>query len=332
MKKNEELEKENTRLQNQAKKTEEEAEAKVEAVKEQADKEVAKVKHNYEAKEFELSGREEGVGQREILVSVKEHNIDTEIKNKALAMVEAEINVLASAASKQRKELAEEYKIKNQKLWRKYDAMMVGYKGMVQFTLFYAIITTVIMAIRTEVIRVDFDGFIHMIGNGIMTIFEWSKVAGMFVAQLGDMIPNATASMIVCWGLLIIVCVAIIGGLGATIVVLVKKYMCFFTKRQADAISVYVGLFILAITVFTADIIKSILSINLFLMAFLNFIGYTVVRGIIQAENTEAKKKILKYAGITVGGIGAFAVIVYFFGAIGIIAIPIGCLMAISEN
>ena len=97
---------------------------------------MAKVKQNFEAKESALSGREEGVGQRETLVTIKEHNIDAEIKNKALAMVEAEINVLASAASRQRKELAEATKIKNHKLQRKYDAMIAGYKGMVRFTLF----------------------------------------------------------------------------------------------------------------------------------------------------------------------------------------------------
>lgn len=332
LKKNEELEKENTRLQKHAKKTEEDAEAKIEATNEQADKEVAKVKRDFETRESELSGREEDVGQRETLVSVKEHNIDTEIKNKALAMVDAEINVLASVASRQRKELAEAYTIKNQKLKRKYEAMMAGYKGMVRFTLFYAIITTVIMAIKTEAIRADFIGFIYMIENGMMTVLEWSKIAGLFVARLGDMIPNVTVSLIVHWGLLIIVCVAIIGGLGASVVVLGKKYVGFFRKRQADTISVFVGLFILAMIVFMADIIKSILSINLLLVALGIFMLYTVGRGIIQAENTDAKKKVLKYAGITVGGVGAFAVIVYFFGVIGIIALPIGLLLSYHDN
>ena len=102
---------------------------------------------------------------------------------------------------------------------------------MVRFTLFYAIITTVIMAIRTEVIREDFVEFLHIIWNGIMTVFEWSKIAGLFVAQLGDMIPNEIVSLIVHWILLIIVCVMIIGGLGASVVVLGKKYIYFFIKR-----------------------------------------------------------------------------------------------------
>lgn len=93
----------------------------------------------------------------------------------------------------------------------------------------------------------------------------------------------------------------------------------------------YVGLFVLALIVFVADIIKSILSINLFLVALLIYVGYTVVRGIIQTENMEAKKKILKNVGIIVGGFGLFAIMVHFFGAIGIIAIPVGCLLATKQ-
>lgn len=83
-------------------KVKEEAEATVIAVKERADKEMAKVRQDFEAKESVLSDREEGVGQRETLVAIKEHNIDKEIKNKALAMIEAEIDILASATNKEK--------------------------------------------------------------------------------------------------------------------------------------------------------------------------------------------------------------------------------------
>lgn len=326
LKKNEELEKENTRLQNYAKKTEKEAEA----ARTQATKDIGKIKQEYETKESALVKREEGEGRRETLVSFKEFNIDREISNKAFKMVEVEMEVLASAASNQRKDLADAYSLMSQKLQRKYDVMMAGYKGMVRFTLFYAIITTVIMAFRTEDIRSDFMGMIHMIGKALMTVFDGSNLAGLYVAQLGDMIPNTTAAMIVHWILPIIVCVAFIGGLGVSIVLIGKKYVCFFRKRQADDISVYVGLFILATIVFMADVIKSILSINLFFVAIGLFIGYTVVRGITQAENTEAKKNILKWSGIAAGGIGTLLVMVHFFGIIGLIAMPIG--LVITES
>ena len=53
------------------------------------------------------------------------------------------------------------------------------------------------------------------------------------------------------------------------------------------------------------------------------FIGYTVARGIIQAEDMEVEKRILKYTGITVGSIMGVIAAGYFFGVIGIIMIPI---------
>lgn len=89
---------------------------------------------------------------------------------------------------------------------------------------------------------------------------------------------------------------------------------------------VYVGLLIFALTMFAADFIKSIVSINLIAAAIMMFFGYSVIRGIIQAENEEIKKQILKYTAIAVGGIGVFAVMVHFFGAIGIIAVPLAFL------
>ena len=62
------------------------------------------------------------------------------------------------------------------------------------------------------------------------------------------------------------------------------------------------------------------------------FVGYTIVRGIIQAENVEVKKNILKWTGIMVGCVAGVIAIGYFFGAIGLIAISIGGMMAYSER
>lgn len=78
----------------------------------------------------------------------------------------------------------------------------------------------------------------------------------------------------------------------------------------------YAGIFVLAMIVFGEDIIKSILSINLFVVAFAIFVGYTVKRG-----NTEAKKKVLNWLEIAIGGV--VLLMVHFYGVIGIITVPI---------
>lgn len=130
----------------------------------------------------------------------------------------------------------------------------------------------------------------------------------------------------------ILVCGGIIGGLGLLIVIMGKRYADFFRIKQADEILVFVGLLTLAIIVFVADFIKSFLSINFILLPIIVFTVYTVVRGIIQTENKKVKKGILKYSAIAVGDIGVFAIMVHFFGGNVLIAIPIGCLLALSEN
>lgn len=153
-----------------------------------------------------------------------------------------------------------------------------------------------------------------------------------FVEKLGDIIPNTVVSNVVHWILVVIVSAGIVGGAGVMIFIMGKKYVKYFKDEQMDEISVYVGLLIFALTMFAADFIKSIVSINLIAAAITMFFEYSVIRGIIQAENKEIKKQILKYTAIAVGGIGVFAVMVHFFGAIGIIAVPIGCLLAYSDR
>ena len=332
LKRNEKLEKENTRLQNLVKITKEEAGAKVEVAKKMAQEDINSIRNDYAVKVSGLNERQDAVGRRETLVSTRENNLNAEIRNKATNMVRAEIDALASVASNQRKQLQEAYATKNNKLQRKYKQLKAGYRGVVFVNLFYSIITTILTAIKTEVIGNDFKAFIKAICGAIQTLFLWSIDAGTFVAKLGDMIPNMVVGNIVHWMLLVIVSVGIVGGAGVLIFIVAKKYVKYFKEKQMDEISVYVGLLIFAFILFVADFIKSIVSINLIVVAIVIFVGYTVVRGIIQSENTEVKKQIIKRTTITVGGIGVFVVVVHFFGAIGIIAVTIGGLLAVSES
>lgn len=332
LKKSEKIEKENIGLQNLVKVTKEEAEAKVVAVKKKAHEDISSIRNDYAAKVSGLSGREESVGRREILVSAREKNIDTEITNKAKNMVQAEIDVLACAASNQRNQFENAYAINSDKLQRQYKQMKAGYRGVVFFTLFYSIITTILTAIKTDVIGNDFKAFINAIIRAIQMLFSWSVDVGLFVAKLGDMIPNTVVANVVHWILLVIVGAVIVGGAGVLLFIVGRKYVRFFKTKQMDEISVYAGVLILAFTMFAADYIKSIVSFNLIVTAIVMFVGYTVIRGIIQSENTEVKKQILKYTAIIVGGIGVFSVMVHFFGIAGIIAMPIGCWLTSSNR
>ena len=162
--------------------------------------------------------------------------------------------------------------------------------------------------------------FFSTIFGGITTIKDWIWTVATFVAKLGDMIPHDIVSVIVHWILVIIVVAGISGGLGVLAFRSCKKYLDYFKKKQADEISVFVVLITLIIVVFMADQIKSILSINLFGLMLLICVFYTVVIGLMQAEDKEANKKIIKGVVIAIGGVGVIAVVFHFFGVIGLIA------------
>lgn len=224
-----------------------------------------------------------------------------------------------------------QHKKKMTQLNTKYQAMVVGYRGMVYFTLFYSILTTIITAWKKKVFAKDVVAFIVAIKDEVITMGGWISAAASFVARLGDMIPQEVLATIVHWILVVGVYGVSIGVVGWVVFVLGKKYIRFFMEKQADEISVFVGLIILAMVVFASDLIKSILSINLVGLMILIFVGYTIIRGIIQAENVEVKKNIMKWTGIMVGCAAGVIAIGYFFGAIGLIAIPIGILLTKSE-
>ena len=107
-----------------------------------------------------------------------------------------------------------------------------------------------------------------------------------------------------------------------------RAYAQFFKDKQADEITGWAVLMDTAMVVFLADEIRSILSINLVLLFLLIFASYSLIRAILQAENTQVRNAVIKYAVIVGGSIAGVALMVHFFGVIGIIAIHIGLLLA----
>ena len=283
------------------------------------------------------------MSHREQAVLFRENNINTEINTKAEKLVKDKISSLQMKHDNKKFALERQYendnssmlhqhKKKMSELNSKYQAMVAGYRGMVYFTLFYSILTTIITAWKTDVFAKDVIAFIMAIKDDVTAMGEWISAAASFVARLGDMIPQEVVATTVHWILVVGVYGALIGVIGWLIFVLGKKYARFFKDKQADEISVFVGLITLAMGVFTSDLIKSILSINLVGLMIVMFVGYTVVRGIIQAENVEVKKNILKWTGITAGGIAGAIAVGHFFGAIGLIAISMGGMLAYSDR
>lgn len=88
-------------------------------------------------------------------------------------------------------------------------------------------------------------------------------MAGSFVAKLGDMIPNMLVAYAVHWILSVIVGAIIVSGASVLVFIVAKKYVKFFKAKHMDEISIYIGILVFAFIMFTANIIKSIVSILL---------------------------------------------------------------------
>jgi len=267
-----------------------------------------------------------------MVVRVREKDLDDEVSFKATAMVENQISKLNNQYHNKRQSLENDYEYKDYELERKYRNMTAGYKGAVFFILLYSILVTIITAWKTEVFAMDFIMFFSTIFKGMVTMKDWIWTMATFVAKLGDMMPYDTFSAVVHWILVVVVVAGVTGGLGILAFLICNKYYGYFRKKQADEISVFVALITLIIVVFLADQIKSIVSINLFGLILLIFAIYTVVRGLLQAGNKEAKKKIIKGAGMAIVGVGVIITAFHFFSGIGLIGVITGALWAMSER
>ena len=290
------------------------------------------VKNDYENRAHNMAIREEDISNREKRVTVRENNIREEIAIKAEQMIRDRKKSLENEQQNRMVKLESSYRSQTKELQDNYQRMKFVYRSIFYITLFYGMLTTFLMIIRTETIREDFMLFLNMIEKAAKSVYGWSVTAGTFAARLGDMISQPVIATIVHWILLILVVVVIIGGLGVLLALCGKRYIDFFREKQADEISVFVVLTIVALEVFLADAIKSILSINLIWLAMIIFAVYTVIRGVLQVENEKVTKGIIKWTMITAGSLAGIIVMVHFFGGLALVAIPIGIAICANGN
>lgn len=175
-----------------------------------------------------------------------------------------------TALSKAKKD----YEAKTQTASAKYDTMVATYGGLLIGLSLYGLLITIFTAVRSEAFVSHFKTFFTVLWHGITYIIDKLIQLGLFVARLGDMIPQDIVSFIVHWLLLIVV----VGGIGIGAVVLLfigfGKVAEFYADNEfLDGITLAVALISLAIIVFFADVISSIQPINLILL-------FLIVQGI----------------------------------------------------
>ena len=282
--------------------------------------EVSAAKENYDTLTGQLDNREQRIIKREKEIEYR------------IRVQDAEVARLSEEKIHDRmRQMEREHQKRQADLNSKYKRMRGRYDGIIFMAVAYGLLTTVITAIKTEVIIEDAFVFVSTIANGIIRFYESAVMAGDFVSQLSNCLPWDLAAVVMHWILIVLTVAVIIDGAALMAFLTIRAYIRFFKDRQADEITTYAVLMDMAVVLFLADEIKSVISANLIRMFILIFAVYSLTRAVLQAENTRVRDTVIKYVTIVGGSIGGVALMVHFFGVIGIIAIPIGLLLA-GEN
>lgn len=172
----------------------------------------------------------------------------------------------------------ERYENQRNGLEKKYKTKIAGFDAMIIVLWWYAIVTTVFAAMRSEKFLGDFTAFFAALWNGIRQACEWIAGVAKALAQEGDRIPNETIAIIVHWLLFIIVIIGVAGTVGVFIVIVEKKVTKVYRENCWDVISVGVAVTSLALVVYFGDWIKALVKLNLIGLLLLVQVVYVGIR------------------------------------------------------
>lgn len=163
-------------------------------------------------------------------------------------------------------------------LEKQYMAKGVGFDTMLIVLWWYAIVTTIFAAMRSDIFLDDFIAIFDALWNGIRQSCKWIVGVAKALAQVGDRIPNETIAIMVHWLLFIIVIVGAIAVVGILIVIIEKKVTKLYRENCWDVISVGVTVTSLALAVYFGDWIKELVRLNLVALLLLVQAVYVGIR------------------------------------------------------
>lgn len=176
---------------------------------------------------------------------------------------------------------------------RRFKEFKARYIGITALALLYGLLITVFTAYKTELVTNDtaafFEAFRQSLVKGTIPLSR----AGEKVALLGDLIPQPQMAWATHWILRVIITLGLIGIIVSLAVMMLRHYIAYFRKRQADAISVFAILVDLAVMVFLTDCVKKAAPLNLVFLALLAFLIYSGCRAFAQIESDRIKNNVL---------------------------------------
>ena len=177
-------------------------------------------------------------------------------------------------------QVKEQYEHKGNGLEKKYKAKTVGFDAMIVVLWWYAIVTTIFAAIRSETFLSDFTAFVDTVWNGICQSGKWIVNVGNALAQVGERISNETVAIVVHWLLLVIVIVGAAVVVGVLMVLGEKKVTKVYRENCWDVISVGVAVTSVALVVYFGEWIKDFVKLNLVVLLLVVQAVYVGIRAL----------------------------------------------------
>ena len=172
----------------------------------------------------------------------------------------------------------EKYDMQREKLAGRYKTKTAMYEALMFLLIWYSVSTTLFQMIRSKIFISDCVVFFDTIATFTQTIAGWVVLAGKNVAQISDGISNPVVAGIINWLIRILICGGCLVGVGILLAFIEIKIAGLYKKYCWDMITIMVILVSMAIAIYFAGWIRTILPVNLLFLLLLVQVIYVVIR------------------------------------------------------
>ena len=163
----------------------------------------------------------------------------------------------------------EKYDMQREKLAGRYKTKTAMYEALMFLLIWYSVSTTLFQMIRSKIFISDCVVFFDTIATFTQTIAGWVVLAGKNVAQISDGISNPVVAGIINWLIRILICGGCLVGVGILLAFIEIKIAGLYKKYCWDMITIMVILVSMAIAIYFAGWIRTILPVNLLFLLLL---------------------------------------------------------------
>ena len=172
----------------------------------------------------------------------------------------------------------ERYDTQREKLAGRYKAKTAMYEALMFLLIWYSVSTTLFQMIRSKIFISDCVVFFDTIATFIQNIAGLTILVGNNVAQVSNGISNPVIAEIIYWLIRILICGGCLVGAGILVAFIGIKIAGLYKKYCWDMITIMVILVSMAIAIYFADWIRTILPVNLLFLLLLVQVIYVVIR------------------------------------------------------